>query len=199
MTEVIQIPPREGLLERALTTLPISPDFLYLELNYQGIYLPKKNNDEEYKRLCSTHRVIPHSRYEMRYNRKVKSFVFTQIHISPINLEDCCKEETRRRVASALKPGRVHKIKIQVNIPAEDGFNSFREYFFDLLQEEGYKVSKGELWLQYTNPKLPSRDSFLILDRKKGLELTIGNKTGKTKYKKLKSWYESLQSIKELV
>ncbi|MCK4808092.1 MAG: hypothetical protein KAS90_00565 [Candidatus Aenigmarchaeota archaeon] len=145
----------EKFFKHILITLPLSPQYARFRVVPQDIpdCNMEKNMIKKYLKQCEKNDTIPFSKTEVEYDNDLKIFIPGSIdienNVSRLKYDD---EKSYLKIIEStieqqLSGGKPHTVHIEIGIPAEDGFKSFGQAFYDELLNKGYVIEYGDIWL----------------------------------------------------
>lgn len=140
----------DGLFNEALQTVPLCPNYSLIQFTASGID------------------VIPNSEIRVGYNQIAGEF-------RPESLVYFTKESPDN-IPNLIRGGKIENIKLEAStdyFPGEEIFTKFRDLLLPTFTDNGYDITKGELWLKVKyNERYHSKSVLARLDLHKTHELS---------------------------
>lgn len=190
--EFVFTDPTEALLNAAIATFPIEPEFG--ELNYVAL---SERREEEYLEVCRKNYIIPHTRLELVYRNHGGFYDARVVEMEKSGTINPSTDIMARKQRSMMLffGGRMSNIKIETD---GKGLSEFNNYIRPHLYDSRYQVQSVRFAVNTysTRDNMASAggtymDTGVEMSRKE-IHLQIGECSDEQK-EQLVSWYHNLK------
>ena len=190
----------QELFIEAIRTLPLELRHFEVFMNANGIQSPtSKEEKENYLYECSKNNVMPFTNIQLLYDNDSKLFKPLEGYSICEMYRNLSDENKKATTQGIIKGGKIHRIKFEAWIPAQKGFEKFREQVLEEMLQQSYKIDWGDLALttyhltgynqgDYTDTNISFGTGYVH----KGMRLKIGHKISEEDERKVIGWFKDL-------
>lgn len=202
--KIEKTPPK--LFEEVVKTLPCEPKYFKITAIANGIYLPGNTMEDAWNKYisdCTENKIIPSSSIKLEYKHDIGIFIPVPFEEIVEIYKDYSMETMERKntiIRKLFEGGKVNVMKFESHVPAQEGFQKFRDEILDMLLTNDYRITYGDLWLNAKHSKQHYEEGYykkdgLVFTATKDatrLGLSISDDAQKAEKKQLVSWFNQL-------